>query len=66
MTFTEPTEAAVIDEIIDVLGRFLRATDALTGAISSRNAVAMCDALERLGNAREQALALVGREPVAI
>ena len=65
MTMSENTESAVVDDIISVLGSFLRATDALTGAINSRNAVAMCDALERLGNAREQALALVGREPVA-
>ena len=66
MTMSDPTEAVVVDDIISVLGSFLRATDALTGAINCRNAVAMCDALERLGNAREQALALVGRETVAI
>ena len=57
---------AVTDEMISALGSFLRATDALTGAINSRNAVAMCDALERLGRAREQALALVGLETVAL
>jgi hypothetical protein len=58
-----PSADAVIDEIISVLGSFLRATDALTGAINDRNAVATCEALERLGRAREQALGLVGLEP---
>jgi hypothetical protein len=61
-----PCADAVIDEMISVLGSFLRATDALTGAVNSRNAVAMCEALERLGRAREQALGLVGIEPVAL
>ena len=57
---------ALINEMIIVLGLFLRASDALTRAINSRNAVAMCDALERLGGARKQALGLVGLEPVAL
>ena len=57
---------AVIDEIVRVLGSFLRATNALTGAIDNHNAEALCEALERLGRAREQALALVGLEPVAL
>jgi hypothetical protein len=61
-----PSCDAVIDATISVVGSFLRATDALTGAIGSRNAVAICEALERLGRAREQALALVGLEPVAL
>lgn len=55
------TGEALMDAIIDILGRFLRATDALNRAIDSSNAVAMCDALERLGAAREQALRLVHR-----
>jgi hypothetical protein len=61
-----PSADAVIDEIISVLGSFLRATDALTGAINNTNAEAMCEALDRLGRAREQALGLVGLEPVAL
>jgi hypothetical protein len=56
----------VIDEIVSVLGSFLRATDALTGAINNHNAEARCEALEGLARAREQALALVGLEPVAL
>jgi hypothetical protein len=56
---------ALIDEIISVLGSFLTATDALTGAITNRNAVAMCEAVERLGRTRNRALGLVGLEPVA-
>ena len=66
MTIIEQKDQTVIDDIIATLANFLQATDALTGAINSRNAVALCDALERLGKARGQALALVGREPVAI
>jgi hypothetical protein len=61
-----PSADVVIDAIISVLGSFLRASDALSGAINSRNAVAMCEALERLGRAREQALALVELEPVGL
>ncbi|HEX6392712.1 MAG TPA: hypothetical protein VFZ97_04685 [Acidimicrobiales bacterium] len=65
MSVLDPNEA-VIDDVVSILGDFLRATDALTSAISDRNAVGMCDALDRLGRAREQALRLVGREPVAV
>ncbi|HEX4865734.1 MAG TPA: hypothetical protein VFV02_16815 [Acidimicrobiales bacterium] len=54
----------LIDDVISVLGSFLRATDELTGAINDRNGAGMCDALDRLGRARVRALALVGREPV--
>jgi hypothetical protein len=61
-----PSADALIDEIVSVLDSFLRATDAMTGAINNRNAVAMCEAVERLGRAREQALGLVGLEPVAL
>jgi hypothetical protein len=61
-----PSADVVIDEIISVLGSFLEATDALTGAINNRNAVATCEAVERLGRARKQALGLVGHEPVAL
>jgi hypothetical protein len=61
-----PSADALIDEMISVLGSFLRSTDALTGAINSRNAVAMCDALEGLSRARERALGLIGLEPAAI
>ncbi|HUE61476.1 MAG TPA: hypothetical protein VMO88_18045 [Acidimicrobiales bacterium] len=66
MTMIEPKDQTVIDDMITVLANFLRATDALTGAINGRDAVAMCDALEGLGKARERALALVGRQPAAI
>jgi hypothetical protein len=58
-----PSADALIDEIISLLDSFLRAADALTGAINNRNAVAMCEAVERLGRARKQALGLVGLEP---
>jgi hypothetical protein len=61
-----PSAETVIGEMIVVLGSFLRATDALTGAVNRCDAVAMCDALERLGQARREALALVDREPVAL
>ena len=66
MTMIEPKDQTVIDDMITVLANFLRATDALTGAINGRDAVAMCDALEGLGKARERALALVGHQPAAI
>jgi hypothetical protein len=66
MTMIEPEDQTVIDDMITVLANFLRATDALTGAINGRNAAGMCDALEALGKARERALALVGRQPAAI
>lgn len=55
------TDEALIEAVADVLGRFLRATDALNRAIDAGNGIAMCDALERLGQARDRALQLVGR-----
>lgn len=66
MSTLGPPDEAVLDEVIALLDRFLRSTDALTSAINDRNATGMCDALERLGQAREHALMLVGREPARI
>ena len=55
------TGEALVDAIVDVLGQFLRSTEALNRAIDSSNAVLMCAALESLGEARDMALRLVGR-----
>jgi hypothetical protein len=65
-TETPGSAEELIGGIIATLGSFVSATDALTGAIITRNAVAMSDALQRLGRARRQALALVGVEDVPV
>ena len=61
-----PDGEAVIDEVVAVLGSFMNGTEALARAIQVGDGAAMCEAAEGLVLARGRALALVGREPLAV